>query len=153
MPQDSSFLFVCFFRAEPMAYGSSQARGRIQAAAGGLHHSHSDARSKPTSVTYTTAHGNTGSLTHWARPGIKPESSRILVRFISTAPQWELPGWSSLFLFQYRCRVFCLCCTRFADFLQKYFQIVTNFPLAMEQTLLNPHLRLMAVHLLSLKPC
>ena len=30
------------------------------------------------SVTYTTAHGNAGSLTHWARPGIEPESSRIL---------------------------------------------------------------------------
>ena len=24
------------------------------------------------SVNYTTAHGNTGSLTHWLRPGIKP---------------------------------------------------------------------------------
>ena len=31
---------------------------------------------------YTTAHGNAGSLTHWARPGIKPASSWILVRFV-----------------------------------------------------------------------
>ena len=30
------------------------------------------------------------SLTHWARPGIEPSSSRILVGFVSTAPQWEL---------------------------------------------------------------
>ena len=29
-------------------------------------------------ATYTTAHGNTGSLTPWARPGIKPTSSWIL---------------------------------------------------------------------------
>ena len=31
------------------------------------------------SVTYTTAHGNTRSLTHWARPGIEPAFSWILV--------------------------------------------------------------------------
>ena len=43
------------------------------------------------SVTYTTAHGNTGSLTHWVRPEIKPKSSWILVGLVSTKPQWELP--------------------------------------------------------------
>ena len=32
-------LFVCFFRAVHVAYGSSQARGRITAAAAGLYHS------------------------------------------------------------------------------------------------------------------
>ena len=42
------------------------------------------------SVTYTTAHSNARSLTHWARPGIEPVSSGILVGFISTEPQWEL---------------------------------------------------------------
>ena len=42
------------------------------------------------SATYTTAHGNTGSLTHWARPGTKPASLLILVRFITPEPQWEL---------------------------------------------------------------
>ena len=40
----------------------------------GLHHSHS----------------NAGSLTHQARPGIKPASSLMLVRLISAEPQWEL---------------------------------------------------------------
>ena len=39
--------FFFLFRAAPMAYGSSQARGRIGAAAAGLHHSHSNTRSKP----------------------------------------------------------------------------------------------------------
>ena len=43
-----------------------------------------------TFVTYTTAHGNTGSLTQWARPGITPASLRILVRFVTIEPQWEL---------------------------------------------------------------
>ena len=47
-------------------------------------------RDPSASATYTAAHGNTGSLTHQGRPGIKPATSRFLVRFISTAPQWEL---------------------------------------------------------------
>ena len=42
-----------------MTYGGSQGRGQIRATAASLHHSHS----------------NTGSLTHWARPGIQPVSS------------------------------------------------------------------------------
>ena len=44
------FLFFCLFAvswAAPMAYGGSQARGRIGAAAISLHHSHSNAGSKP----------------------------------------------------------------------------------------------------------
>ena len=43
-----------------------------------------------TSVTYTIAHGNAGSLTHWVRPGIEPASSWILVGFITTEPWGEL---------------------------------------------------------------
>ena len=43
-----------------------------------------------TSATHTTAHGNTRSLTHWSKPGIKPASSWILVKFVSTEPWWEL---------------------------------------------------------------
>ena len=41
------------------------------------------------SANYTTAHGNTGSLTHCARPGIEPASSWMLVRFVSTESQQE----------------------------------------------------------------
>ena len=44
------------------------------------------------SVTYTTAHSNAESLTHWTRPGIEPASSWILVVFVTSEPQWELPG-------------------------------------------------------------
>ena len=44
-----------------------------------------------TSVAYTTAHGNTRSLTHWARPGIELISSWILVRCVTSEPQRELP--------------------------------------------------------------
>ena len=39
---------------------------------------------------YTTAHGNTGGPTHWARPGIKPTSSWIIVGFVSTVSWREL---------------------------------------------------------------
>ena len=41
------FVFGLLFRAAPAAYGSSQARGGIGAAADGLYCSHSNARSKP----------------------------------------------------------------------------------------------------------
>ena len=56
-----------------------------------------------TSVTYTTACGHTGSLTHWVRPGIKPASSWILVRLISLEPQQQLPRQNTLWpqLWQY----------------------------------------------------
>ena len=41
------------------------------------------------SETYTTAQGNNVSLTHQARPGIKPTFSWILVAFFTTEPQQE----------------------------------------------------------------
>ena len=43
------------------------------------------------SVPSTTAHGNAESLTHWARPGIEPTCSWLLVGFVTAEPQWELP--------------------------------------------------------------
>ena len=41
------YLFSFFFRAKPMAYRSSQAKGQIGTAAAGLHHGHSNTSSKP----------------------------------------------------------------------------------------------------------
>ena len=62
------FVLFCFvfplFRATLTACGGSQARGQIGAVAASLHHSHSNAGSEPhLQPTYTTAHGNGGSLT------------------------------------------------------------------------------------------
>ena len=87
------FLFVCFAfpfsRATPAAYGGSQARGSNRSYS---------CQPKPepqqrwmwaSSVTYTTAHGNTRSLTHWARPGIEPATLRFLVRFVH---HWATTG-------------------------------------------------------------
>ena len=45
------FVCVCLFRAAPAAYGGSQTRGLIGAAAAGLRHSHSNARSEPSLKT------------------------------------------------------------------------------------------------------
>ena len=50
--------------ATSAAYGNSQARGQIGAAAAGIHHSHNN------NGTCATAHSSAGSLTHCARPGI-----------------------------------------------------------------------------------
>ena len=61
------------FRAALMAYGGSQARGWIRAAAAGLHNSCS----------------NTRSLTHWAKPEIEPTFSWILVGFVK---HWATKG-------------------------------------------------------------
>ena len=41
-------------------------------------------------MTYTTAHGNAGCLTHCVGPGIEHQSSWVLVGFVSAAPPWEL---------------------------------------------------------------
>ena len=46
---------------------------------------------KPHLQTYTIAHSNARSLTHWTRSGIKPWSSWILVGFITSEPWGELP--------------------------------------------------------------
>ena len=74
-----SFFFFFLFRAMPTAYGGSQARGRISCPT--LQPQQHQIRAM--SVTYTTAHGSTSSLTHWVRPGIEPVSSWMLVRFIN----------------------------------------------------------------------
>ena len=72
------FFASCPFRAAPAAYGGSQARALIRAVAASLCCSHGDTRIQAASATYTAAQGNARSPTHWARPGIEPESSRML---------------------------------------------------------------------------
>ena len=78
-------LFFFFLGLYPQ-HGGSQARGQIRASAAGLHHSHSNARSE-LSVTYTTAHGNAGSLTHSGaknRTRIFTDTSRVHYRWATT---------------------------------------------------------------------
>ena len=86
------FFFFCFLGPHPqhmevprlevqselqlLAYSTAIATSNLSLVCD-LHHS-------------TTAQGNARSLTHWARPGIKPVSSRMLVRFISEEPWWQV---------------------------------------------------------------
>ena len=79
------YLFI-YFSATPMAYGGSQARGRIGAAAASLY----TTATANMSATYTTPHDSTRFLTHWVRPGIEPASSWKVVRFISAESQQKL---------------------------------------------------------------
>ena len=81
-----SFSFFFFFlRAAPAANRSSQARGPIGAAVGGLHHSLSHARSEPLLQPTPQL-----AATHWTRPGIEPASSWILIRSYTAEPHREL---------------------------------------------------------------
>ena len=85
-----------FLWAIPAAYGSFQTRGWIGAVAAGLYHSHSNARSKPQlwptlQVAAMPGCGNAGSFTHWARPGIEPTTSWILVGFIICSATMKTP--------------------------------------------------------------
>ena len=79
--------------AELTACGISQARGRIGAATSGLHHSHSNARSepclRPTSQLKATLDPQP---TEW----IEPPSLWMLIRFVTTEPQWKLPKYKYL---------------------------------------------------------
>ena len=65
------YICVFIFRATPVAYGNSQARVHIEAAAASLLHSCSNMRSEPhlqptphASATYMAACSSAGSLTH-----------------------------------------------------------------------------------------
>ena len=84
---DPLLLLLLLFRAACVAYGSSQ--GRVELELQMPAYNTDTARQNPRHVC-NLAHGNTGSLTHRARPGIEPVSSWILVRFVTTEPQWKL---------------------------------------------------------------
>ena len=76
------FCLFIFSRAAPMAHGGSWARSPMGAVAP------ASARATGTwdpsrKCDLHTACSNAGSLTHWARLGIKPATSRFLVRFVN----------------------------------------------------------------------
>ena len=89
------FCFVLFFglfMAPRTAYASSQARGRIRAVAA----SHSHSESEPCLQLTPQLMAMSDPLTHGSRPGIKPESSGVVVGLVTAEPQWELPNAYSL---------------------------------------------------------
>ena len=50
------------------------------------------------SATYTTAHGNARSLTHWVRPGIEPATLWFLVGFVNHCATMEIPCLSTFYI-------------------------------------------------------
>ena len=72
-----------------VAYVSSQARGSNQSCSCRPTSQPHQRGIRATSATYTSAHSNARSLTHWVRPGIKPASSWIPVR---SATHWATSG-------------------------------------------------------------
>ena len=105
------FLCVCFvfLGPHPPAYGSSQARGLIGAAAASLHRSSLQRR----------------ILTYCVSPGIEPATSWFLVRFISVALLWELlflPNfYGTLGLWKPKMTVILLLCSVPSPFILKEF--------------------------------
>ena len=78
---EASIFFFFFFRATPVAHGSSQIRSQIGEQL----------------LAYSPAHSNTRSLSHWMRPGIELTSSWILVGFLTHCATTGTP-WTSTFL-------------------------------------------------------
>ena len=76
--------FSCFLGPPLQHMDVPKPRGQIATTAAGLR------QIRAASATYTTAHGNPGSLTHRTRPGFQPVYSWMLVRFVSDEPQGEL---------------------------------------------------------------
>ena len=110
-------IFIIFssfsFYSHTSSTGSSKARGLIGAAAAGLHNSESNMISKPYLWPMPAACSNTGFLTGWASPWIKPIYPWILVKFLTC---WATTGttryfWSKLgknfgmwkFTYKYEC--------------------------------------------------
>ena len=84
------FLSFCHFLGCSCGIWRFPGWGWIRAASTGLCHSHSNAGpSRVVSAAYTTARSNTGSLTHWAKPRIKPTTSWFLVGFFN---HWATTG-------------------------------------------------------------
>ena len=63
----------------------------LRATAASLHHSHNNLGSKLHSRPTSPLTATPDPLTHWSRPGIEPVSSWILVGFVTSEPQQELP--------------------------------------------------------------
>ena len=76
-----------------MAYGASQAQVSNLSCSRQPTPQPQQCQIRAASVTYTTAHGNAGSLTPRARPGIQPTTSWFLVGLVSAAPGRELQSY------------------------------------------------------------
>ena len=100
-------IFVFFvgllFRATPAAHGGSQARSPIRATAASLRHSYSNSRSNPCLQTIPQLMAMPDPyLKPLSKARIEPTTSWFLIRFVSTAPWWQLQNKSFLKPFFHR---------------------------------------------------
>ena len=81
--ESQTWTFVLFFRAAPIAYGSSQARGWIGTTAASLYHSHSSTATLDPSHICDLCHSlQQCRILNPLRPGIEPTSSWRLHRIL-----------------------------------------------------------------------
>ena len=87
------FFFFIFwlFRAAPTAYGSYQARGSNWGCSFPAYTTATETMDLSRVCNLHHSSWQPKYLTDWAKPGIKPASSWILVRFITTKPWQDLP--------------------------------------------------------------
>ena len=93
------FLFIYLFifgffvisRATLVAYGGSRARGSKRSCSHRPTPQPQQREIRPASATYTTAHGNAGPLTHWARPGIEPATLWFPVGLVNHCTMTGIP--------------------------------------------------------------
>ena len=83
-------IIVIFFRSRPVAYGSSQATGSNRSGSCQPMPQPQQCQNRATSATYTIAHGNSGSLTHWATQGSNLQPHGSSLGSLTAEPGWEL---------------------------------------------------------------
>ena len=100
------YLFLVF-RATPVTYGSSLARGQVGAIPAGLHHSHTNEGSKPhvRPTPQLTAMPDTQPTEQGQGSNLRPHVYQLL-RFVTAEPQWELPN---EYYFSFRCDISIAC--------------------------------------------
>ena len=95
------FFFPAFSRAASMAYGGSQAKGLTRRCS--LWPEPQQCQICSEFVTYTTAQGNAGSLTHWVRA--RDQTHNLMVPksdSLTTEPRWELLKWLRTWVLKYK---------------------------------------------------
>ena len=94
-------LFKKFFIATPVAYGSSQIKGQIRAAAAGLCHDHGNTI-QAASATCVAACGNDGSTKQGQGTNLHPQGHYVMFLMCGTTTETSLYSFSNISFLAYR---------------------------------------------------
>ena len=100
------FSFFFFWGLHPWHMEVPRFRGQIRAVAIVAGHSHSSVRSELSLWLTLQLTATQDSLTHWERPRIQPESSWILLGFVTTEPCGNS---GNISFFPHFWTLFCMC--------------------------------------------